>query len=46
MIATGERKQVLHQLDSAGLHEVRDPGAVALTDPDQPEVLELLERFS
>ena len=42
-LAAGERQQVLDELDAAGLHEVLDARAVALADPDQPEVLELLE---
>ena len=45
-LAAGERQQVLDQLDAAGLHEVLDAGAVALADPHEPEVLELLERLA
>ena len=45
-LAARERQQVLDQLDPSGLHEVLDPGAVALADADEPEVLELLQRLA
>ena len=45
-LATGERQQVLDQLDAAGLHEVLDARAVALADPHEAEVLELLQRLA
>src|SRR5690242_7371687 len=37
---------MLDQLDPTGLHEVLNAGTIALPDPDEPEMLELLEGFS
>src|SRR5205823_5314484 len=45
-LAAAEWQQVLHELDAAGLHEVLDARAIALADPDEAEVLELLERLA
>jgi len=44
-LTAAERQQVLDELDAAGLHEVLDPCAVALANPHEALMFELLERF-
>src|SRR5262249_45050155 len=45
-LAAAERQEMLDQLDAAGLHEVLHARTVALADANEPEMLELLQRFS